>query len=481
MIEIPPSSRLGPPALPNEKAGLWAWPLVVLSVFFIGWSVNLFSPDSPVAESGENSSEVDPADLAMLKIQSQVIIAAGTLSPAEAGQTLEELREMGGGDRGIASIAMLESFLKVPGSNPEKTAENISSEASEEMRELVLKAVTEGVEDGEREALKAYLGWFAELARAPGLDPPPKSTEIRTRALVFLLVVASVFLVALGAIIFGGVAIITMIVRQREGKKVSYFDKSVSPRGVMLECFAIYLGIMALGEVAGVAALRFGGDFQMLVSSPSVPMIFFGASVVIPFLWPIFRGIPYRAFLRSLGVHRGKGMIKEIGAGIIGYAGVAVFASIGISLTLLLTLVVGWFDSLPVSPEGLPGGSEAKGGPSPGPTTHPIVGWIYQGGVVERMLCLLLASGFAPLFEELFFRGALHRYLRGRFKFLVSAVLTGLIFAALHPQGWMAIPALTAMGAGFSMLREWRDSLIAPMVAHAVNNGILVGILCLGL
>lgn len=481
MIEIPPSSRVGPPPLPNEKAGLWAWPLVVLSVFFIGWSVNLFSPESPEAESVGGTAPVDPVDLAMLKIQSQVIIAAGTVNPAEAGQTLDELRKMGGGDRGTASIALLESFIRVPGSNPEKTAEKISSEASEEMRDLVLKAVTEGIEEGERETLRAYLGWFAELARAPGLDPPPKSTEIRTRALVFLLVVAGVFLVALGAIIFGGIAIFTMIVRQREGKKVCRFDKSVSPRGVMLECFAIYLGIMALGEVAGVAALRFGGEFQKLMAIPSVAMVFFGASVVIPFLWPLFRGIPYRAFLRSLGVHRGKGIIKEIGAGIIGYAGVAVFASIGISLTLLLTLAVGWFDSLPVSPEGLPGGSGAKSGPSPGPTTHPIVGWIYQGGFVERMLCLLLASGFAPLFEELFFRGALHRYLRGRFRFLASAVLTGLIFAALHPQGWMAIPALTAMGAGFSMLREWRDSLIAPMVAHAVNNGILVGILCLGL
>jgi membrane protease YdiL (CAAX protease family) len=54
-----------------------------------------------------------------------------------------------------------------------------------------------------------------------------------------------------------------------------------------------------------------------------------------------------------------------------------------------------------------------------------------------------------------------------------------LIFAALHPQGFLAIPALASIGMGFSLLREWRDSLIAPMVAHAINNGILVGMLWL--
>ena len=87
---------------------------------------------------------------------------------------------------------------------------------------------------------------------------------------------------------------------------------------------------------------------------------------------------------------------------------------------------------------------------------------------------LLLAAVLAPLLEEALFRGALHRYLRGQFGFFASALITSVIFAALHPQGWMAIPALGAIGIGFSLLREWRDSLIAPMVAHSINNGALI-------
>ena len=53
----------------------------------------------------------------------------------------------------------------------------------------------------------------------------------------------------------------------------------------------------------------------------------------------------------------------------------------------------------------------------------------------------------------------------------------GFIFAVIHPQGLLAVPALTAMGFGFALLREWRDSLIAPMVAHALNNGMIVAMI----
>ena len=36
-----------------------------------------------------------------------------------------------------------------------------------------------------------------------------------------------------------------------------------------------------------------------------------------------------------------------------------------------------------------------------------------------------------------------------------------------------------ALAFGFALLREWRDSLIAPMVGHAINNGVIVGFMWL--
>ena len=72
------------------------------------------------------------------------------------------------------------------------------------------------------------------------------------------------------------------------------------------------------------------------------------------------------------------------------------------------------------------------------------------------------------------FRGLFYRYLRARLSVVAAALVTGFVFAAVHPQGWTAIPALMAIGAWLAVLREWRGSIIAPMTAHALHNGVLV-------
>ena len=237
-------------------------------------------------------------------------------------------------------------FTKVPDVDSVKTAGDISDEASQEMRQLVKKAVNEGIDESERETLKEHLGWFAELARAPGLEPPPNSTEIRTRAMVFFVIVFFVFLAAVGAILFGAGAIFVMHRRNREEGGVCRFRPGASPRGVMLECFAIYLGVMAFGRSCwGSLRCDSEGSGKNWQRFRFFPMMIFVASVVVPFLWPMFRGIRFCDFLRCLGMHRGKGIFKEVGAGMIGYAGVATFAFVGIIITLGLTFVVGWVDT----------------------------------------------------------------------------------------------------------------------------------------
>ena len=87
------------------------------------------------------------------------------------------------------------------------------------------------------------------------------------------------------------------------------------------------------------------------------------------------------------------------------------------------------------------------------------------------------------------FRGVLYRYLRevsdrcGFFlSFLFSALVSSFIFAAIHPQGISFIPVLGALAVAFCIGREWRGSLIAPIVAHGINNLVTVtlGMLLLG-
>ena len=99
-------------------------------------------------------------------------------------------------------------------------------------------------------------------------------------------------------------------------------------------------------------------------------------------------------------------------------------------------------------------------------------------------LMVLVACVAAPIVEETMFRGVLYRHLRdwipgsGRWASVFFACLVNsFVFAAIHPQGLMGIPVLGLLAVGFSLVREWRDSLFGPMLMHALNNGIITLIL----
>jgi membrane protease YdiL (CAAX protease family) len=84
-----------------------------------------------------------------------------------------------------------------------------------------------------------------------------------------------------------------------------------------------------------------------------------------------------------------------------------------------------------------------------------------------------------PITEEIMFRGVLYRHLRevfGRWGWLVSLFLSllisSLLFAVIHPQGALGVPVLAAVAIVLALLREWRASLIAPIVTHMIVNGV---------
>jgi len=117
--------------------------------------------------------------------------------------------------------------------------------------------------------------------------------------------------------------------------------------------------------------------------------------------------------------------------------------------------------------------------PATGPA-HPIVGEVGRSAVVT-LLVLVAGAVAAPIVEEIFFRGALYGHLRQALRgtgaalaTLLAAIVSAFIFAAIHPQGWIAVPALMSLAIGFALVREWRGSVIAPVVMHAINNGIVL-------
>lgn len=81
----------------------------------------------------------------------------------------------------------------------------------------------------------------------------------------------------------------------------------------------------------------------------------------------------------------------------------------------------------------------------------------------------------APIFEEIFFRGALLPAAIGALKSRFwGFVLVNLAFAVIHPTGVPAWPALAATGIASSLVIYRSGSLRASMLMHALHNGTIL-------
>ena len=61
---------------------------------------------------------------------------------------------------------------------------------------------------------------------------------------------------------------------------------------------------------------------------------------------------------------------------------------------------------------------------------------------------------------------------------VVSSILaigiSSVIFAGIHPQGFIFVPVLGGLAVAFCIMREWRGSINPGMVAHAINNTVMI-------
>lgn len=101
------------------------------------------------------------------------------------------------------------------------------------------------------------------------------------------------------------------------------------------------------------------------------------------------------------------------------------------------------------------------------PTTVELAG---GQGVAEVLATYLLAAGLAPLLEELTFRGLLFPALKRHMPWVAAAALSGLAFAAIHPQGPLLWVSLGALGFAGAVSAQYTGSLIPAIVMHALNN-----------
>jgi membrane protease YdiL (CAAX protease family) len=292
--------------------------------------------------------------------------------------------------------------------------------------------------------IKDY-GWVGRLALSqdkPDKDPERQAVLKSAFCMVMLLGLLTIMFMA--AIIGGVSFFIIAIVQWAKGKIKSHLMMPENPSSLLIETFAIYLvlsTVLPLLMLIIFPGINNGGVLASILAG------------ILPILYPLFRGMKWKEYRAAIGWNRGKGFFSEVGAGVAGFI-------TGLPLLIMALIVVMILAKYT--------------GETP---THPVVFNLSK----SPLLLFLLACVYAPFAEETLFRGALYGYLRRSFPWLVSAIISSLIFAILHPQGWVAIPVIGVIGFNLSTIREWRGSAIASMTAHALNNGSVILILIISL
>ncbi len=298
--------------------------------------------------------------------------------------------------------------------------------------------------ESEKERILARHGWFAELALSFGKDDssPERMAVLgpaRKTAFVFL---GAFFVFGVMALI-GLVLFVFAILGYKRGKlKAAYASSHPSlslSRLPYLETMALFMLVFPVGSIIA------GFLPRLFVWLP------FGFAMAILY-WIRFRGVSRSDMFRDIGWTRGAGIFREMFSGLMGYLAGLPILGVGFMVTLVLVKLTGAQPS------------------------HPIMNQFQDAGLVQILGLMFLACVAAPVVEETLFRGVFYHYLRGFGSTLAAALTTGLVFAAIHPQGLATIPVLGAIGVVFALIREWRDSLIASMTAHACNNFL---VLCL--
>jgi membrane protease YdiL (CAAX protease family) len=95
--------------------------------------------------------------------------------------------------------------------------------------------------------------------------------------------------------------------------------------------------------------------------------------------------------------------------------------------------------------------------------------WGSRGMVAAALASTVL---FAPIFEEIVFRGLLFGTLRNVFGWPLAAALSAAVFAFAHGYGSLGFASVFVSGVLWAYAYEATGSLLPGIIAHAVNNVI---------
>ena len=95
---------------------------------------------------------------------------------------------------------------------------------------------------------------------------------------------------------------------------------------------------------------------------------------------------------------------------------------------------------------------------------------LYMQGI-ERGVAFVMLAIFAPIVEEIIFRGFLYGKLRIKIPKWIAILVTSLVFGLIHMQ-WNVGVTVFAMSVVTCVLREITGTIYAGMLVHIINNGV---------
>lgn len=323
----------------------------------------------------------------------------------------------------------------------------------------------------DRQFLREKLGWSGKLALLPKNSPEVAArSDLEINARNSLIIIMGAAMLGICMLIGGMIVAVVLFALAASSQLFPRFRSQSTHGRIYIETFAIWMiGFIGLQIVVGLLSPALSAKMLMLVTAT----IFMASLVVL--VWPVVRGIPFSEVRKDIGWKFTNPFVEGFVA-VASYVALVPFMAFSILIALFIMGMMAVLQS----------NSGANELSSTGAVGHPIQEQIALGDPWVFLGVFFTACIAAPIVEETMFRGVLYRHLRDassswvRFgSVFISAMISSLIFAAIHPQGLYGIPILATLAFGFALVREWRESLIAPMLMHAINNGLVTCLLFL--
>ncbi len=100
--------------------------------------------------------------------------------------------------------------------------------------------------------------------------------------------------------------------------------------------------------------------------------------------------------------------------------------------------------------------------------------------LLNFLIAFVSAAIISPVYEEIFYRGFLYRFLRSKYGIPIGMLGSSFIFMIVHIPTYNTLPVNFASGLIFAWTYEKSGSVIPPMIIHGIFNGIAIILTALG-